>query len=368
MTSLNLRARKPVRILVVCDTVGATQQISFAQPLADPIANGEVVLEMIGHDDAWTSDAVCLEVWHQAQPDVLILSRYTSGLAGGFIAAARAFRVPVVFHIDDDLLNVPESLGRAKFEHYNQPERLAALRSAIEASDFVYASTRTLADTLTRNGIRAPKLAGEIYCSMDPEALIDPLPSTGPVIGYMATGGHGADLDLVVPAVARLMREIPELRFETFGTVGAASALAAFGPRVAHHRGVPDYQRFLGALGDLGWWVGIAPLEDTPFNRCKADTKWVEYTFAGLATVASDLPVYHQACANGGGLLARTEDDWYAALKGLILDRDHRRNTLTRARTRLTERYSRDVLRLQLLGVIAQARASRRRQKISVRT
>ena len=39
-------------ILVVCDTVGATQQISFAQPLADSISSGEVSLAMVGHDPA----------------------------------------------------------------------------------------------------------------------------------------------------------------------------------------------------------------------------------------------------------------------------------------------------------------------------
>ena len=78
---------------------------------------------------------------------------------------------------------------------------------------------------------------------------------------------------MVLPAVRRLMSEVPNLRFETFGTIGATQSLSEFGSRVGHHRGVPNYALFLARLSELGWWVGIAPLEDTPFNRCKADTK-----------------------------------------------------------------------------------------------
>ena len=349
-----MASRSPsLSILVVCDTVGATQHISFAQPLADSIAAGDVVLAMVGHDPAWTDPVVCQALWEAHQADVLVLSRYTSGLAQGLIAAARRACKPVVFHIDDDLLHVPESLGRSKFEHYNAPERLAALHADMEASDFVYASTAALAAALKSSGITTPIIAGDIYCSMDSESLLTSRPATGPVIGYMATGGHGADLDLVLPAVRRLMGEIPDLRFETFGTIGATQSLSEFGSRVGHHRGVPNYSLFLARLSELGWWVGIAPLEDTPFNRCKADTKWVEYTYAGLAVVAADLPVYHRACADGAGLLAADEQAWYEALRALILNKDLRSGTVSAARSRLSARYSRDALRRQLLGILS---------------
>ena len=341
-------------ILVVCDTVGATQQISFAQPLADSISSGEVSLAMVGHDPAWADPLACHILWETYRPDVLILSRYTSGLAQGVIAAARQAGKAVVFHIDDDLLHVPESLGRSKFEHYNAPERLAALRADMEASDSIYASTPALAAALEATGITTPVVAGDIYCSMDPETFLTSRPATGPVIGYMATGGHGADLDMVLPAVRRLMSEVPNLRFETFGTIGATQSLSEFGSRVGHHRGVPNYALFLARLSELGWWVGIAPLEDTPFNRCKADTKWVEYTSAGLAVVATDLPVYHRACADGAGLLAADEQEWYEALRALIMNKDLRSDTVSAARGRISAMYSRDALRRQLLSIVTE--------------
>lgn len=352
---MNHISNRPIRLLVVCDKVGATQHISFAQPLADDLHEGRVELTMVDHDPAWRDPLACHAMWDAHAADVLILSRYTSGLAAGVVAAARSANAPVIFHIDDDLLHVPESLGKSKFEHYNAPDRLAALREAMECSDMVYASTQVLAEALRASGIATPVVAGDIYCSVDPERLPISLPATGPVIGYMATGGHGADLDIVVPAIRRLLNEIPDLRFETFGTIGAADALAEFGERIGHHRGVPDYGRFLERLAELGWWIGIAPLQDTPFNRCKADTKWVEYAYAGVASVASDLPVYQRACNGGAGLLATTEDEWYHALRALVLNRTLRSSVCMKARKRLSEYYSRDALKRQILAIVSEA-------------
>ena len=36
----------------------------------------------------------------------------------------------------------------------------------------------------------------------------------------------------------------------------------------------------------------VAPLVDTPFNRCKSDLKILEYSALGLPVIASDLPQY----------------------------------------------------------------------------
>ncbi|MFK0298111.1 hypothetical protein ACIQTU_02715 [Brevundimonas sp. NPDC090276] len=351
------------RILILCDAVGATQTISFSQPLADDVAAGRVHLQILAHDPAWGSITEAQALVDRIRPDILVLSRYTSPGALGLTAAARALGAAVIFHLDDDLLAVPESLGRAKYNYYNQPERVAALRAALNASDLVYASTPALADRLVEHDVTVPITAGDIYCSVQPSTLMEPLPSTGPIIGYMATGGHGADLDLVLPAIEQLLEDMPDLRFETFGTIPPPERLAPFGERVAHFRGEPNYSAFLTRLNELGWWVAIAPLEDTPFNRCKADTKWIEYAFCGIPAVVSDLPVYHKACAEGAGALAATSEQWLKALRLMLADQQARHDMLTTARQRLGARYGRDVLSRQVNDIFDLAVALATRQK-----
>lgn len=344
-------------VLIICDAIGATQMISFSQPLARDVADGRVDLRLLAHDPAWVGESAARAFIDLHRPNILVLSRYTSPHARWLIDAARSRGAAVIFHLDDDLLKVPKSLGKSKYDHYSQPDRVAALKAALNASDLVYASTAPLADRLAEHGVSVPILAGDIYCSVTTETVRPPIPATGPVIGYMATGGHGADLDLVLPAIEQLLEEIPDLRFETFGTIPPPLRLARFEERVVHFKGIPDYSAFLKRLQDLGWWVAIAPLDDTPFNRCKADTKWVEYAFCGVPAVVSDLPVYHKACADGAGALAADTEQWLKALRTMLIDHRARQATLARARQRLNDLYGRERLRRQVNAIFDRAAA-----------
>lgn len=344
-----MTSEAPIRhVHVVADAFNATQAIFLLDPLAGHL---HVTCAECGPTLDDLRALLPAEV-----PDVLVLSRLISPLALPLIAWAREQGIPVVFQIDDDLLDVPESLGPEKAARYRDPERLRQLREAMEASDVVHASTAPLAERLRGHGIAATIRAGALSCSADPAWIADPFPSAAPVLGYMGTGGHGPDLALVLPVIERLLDAMPPLRFEVFGTVLMPSELGRFGNRVRHHPGVRDYRRFLGRLKAMGWWVGIAPLVDHPFNRCKADIKWLEYGLAGMAVVASDLPVYHRACAGGAGLLAATDEDWMRHLTSLLTDRTRRAALVTAAQRKIATDYRHEAMRAQALEIFALAR------------
>ena len=353
MTSAQMR-----KVLVVTDSKGgptATQKISFSQPLEE--AGDAAGFRIIFEGEQAGEDAIASAFASHA-PDLLVLSRYTSAAGQAWIGTARSADVPVIFHIDDDLLAVPASLGESKFRSYNDPVRLQALRDNIGASDLCYVSTQELGERMKEHGIAGPIVAGEVYCSVSPAevgALVPP--ATGPVIGYMGTGGHSADLAMVLPAICELMDLIPALNFEVFGTIKMPPDLARFGTRVRHLPPVGDYAEVRSSLRSLGWWVGLAPLEDNAFNRCKADTKWVEYSLAGMAVVASDLPVYHRACADGAGLLAKSSEDWVKSVVRLLQRPAEWTAMVTAAQDKLRDRYSHERLRQQVAGVFEQALA-----------
>lgn len=348
------------RALIVMDSKGgrtATQDISFAQPF-EGAGGSSFCIDFAVDDDGGGAIERAFEL---ASPDLLVLSRYTAESGVDWIQRAHSAGVPAVFHIDDDLLAVPMSLGPSKFKTYNDPARLAALRANIEQSDLCYVSTPELARRFAEHGIQAPIIAGSIYCSVLAQEVgaLRP-PATGPVIGYMGTGGHSADVAMILPAIAKLMNIVPSLNFELFGTIKMPPELAAFGGRVRHLPPVSDYTEFRSHLRSLGWWVGLAPLEDNPFNRCKADTKWVEYSLAGMAVVASNLPVYHRACADGCGILAATTDDWVSGVADLLYRPDPRQRMIATAQAKLRASYSREKLRAQVLEVFEQAFRAKR--------
>ena len=75
--------------------------------------------------------------------------------------------------------------------------------------------------------------------------------------------------------------------------------------------------------------IGIVPLNDIPFNHAKSNIKGLEYVAAGIPFVASDTPEYRVLHEGGVGLLARSPEEWVAALTAL-LDRRYRRTTAAR--------------------------------------
>jgi len=361
MSTVEPEDRRKVGLVVHDGKSGptATQMISFGHAFArTPEAPFRIAFE--GH----RADTAEIEAAFDAQqPDVLILSRYTSERGSDWVALARQAGIPVIFHLDDDLLAVPESLGTAKFKAYNSPERLKALRDNIEASDLCYVSTEELGRRMEDHGISIPIIAGEIYCSVSADEVGAFLPpATAPVIGYMGTAGHSADLAMILPAICQMMELVPGLNVEIFGTIKMPPELARFGTRVRHLPSVADYAQFRSFLRSLGWWVGLAPLEDNAFNRCKADTKWVEYSLAGMAVIASDLPVYQRACADGAGVLATGCEDWAEAAMRLIHRPDYRASMIERAQNKLRERYTHDRLRRQVIEIFGQAARPRLRQ------
>jgi glycosyltransferase involved in cell wall biosynthesis len=353
---VNAEDGAPLNVLVVSDSKRgptATQKISFGQPF--DLAAGSNPVRILFEGDH-SEPAEISRVFADRRPGLLVLSRYTSDRGAEWIGAARRAGIPVIFHIDDDLLAVPASLGQAKHEAYNSPARLKALRENIDSSDLFYVSTPELAKRFKNHGIRTPIVAGDVYCSVSVDeigALVPP--ATGPVIGYMGTSGHAADLAMIMPAVCKVMEAVPGLQFEVFGTIRIPSELARFGRRVRHLPAVSDYADFIPHLRALGWWIGLAPLEDHIFNRCKADTKWVEYSLAGMAVVASDLPVYHRACADGAGLLAATNKDWREGLLKFLHSPKLRQESVRRAQEKLRESYTHDRLRDQVQKIFSEA-------------
>lgn len=349
-------AESPRKVLVVTDSKGgptATQRISFSQPFEAAGAARDFEIAFEGE----ASDAAAIASAFTAHgPDLLLLSRYTSAAGLEWVAQAREAEIPVIFHIDDDLLAVPESLGASKFKSYNDPARLKALRDNIEAADLCYVSTHELGRRMQEHGVATPIVAGDVYCSVSPDEVgaLAP-PATGPVMGYMGTSGHAADLAMILPAICELMELVPGLNLELFGTIKMPPELARFGDRVRHLPPVGDYAEFRSFLRSLGWWVGLAPLEDNAFNRCKADTKWVEYSLAGMAVVASDLPVYHRACADGAGILAQGNDQWVQSVLRLLHRPRERLSMIETAQRKLRQAYTHERLRQQVIAVFDEA-------------
>ena len=265
-------------VLVFADGNGATQRISFELPLEGPRKAGLVRLVMLSESDFDQGSPIvanqrAAKAIHDLDPTHVIVSRFGGQGATGIIKACQERNQSFIMHLDDNLFSVPEAVGQSKSEKYQNPGRRSRLRLLCERASKVYASTAELARQLVEMGISTPVKAGRIYCA----GLGEGVPfreRAEPIIGYMGTSGHAADLEAIVPTIRSIMNHNPAVSFETFGSIKMPRLLQkVFPDRVQAHSATSSYQEFLDKFADMGWTCGLAPLEDNKFNACKANTK-----------------------------------------------------------------------------------------------
>ncbi len=312
--------------------------IRMLLPLAHPAAGRDIEVTL-----ATAEQALSL------QGDLIVSHRYAvpdRTAAAALLAHAARTRAPFVFDLDDNLVELPPDHPEAE----RLGPRAETVATLLAGADRVHVSTPLLAERLApfvRGGIGHIQLipnglderlwsAPEGLGTAQAETLAAAGVAAEPVrILYMGTATHGADLDLVLPALARL--------HETFGERIAIEIVGIVGPRdvppfirrveVPARAGL-SYPAFVAWLTERQrrqpWSIGIAPLADTPFNRCKSAVKMLDYAALGLATVVSDMAAYRDPAygdfaqslevegAQSGGYLAGDTAQWFHGMARLV--------------------------------------------------
>lgn len=155
-------------------------------------------------------------------------------------------------------------------------------------------------------------------------------------IGWQGGSNHVRDLELVRPAILRILKENPLVRFQTFGYQPAWTV----GARGCKHERWVTFDKYYKTLGNLGLTIGIAPLVDNAFDRCKSNLRWLEYSALGIPTVASPVGPYQCIRNNATGLYAHDEHGWYTTLTALIKRPKTRARIATNALRTVRRSYS----------------------------
>jgi hypothetical protein len=353
-------SRERERILFVANGNVPTLQLSFEKPLAAAVARGEIVTRLMiepeicrgiegERSDTWLASTLA-----SFDPTLIVFCRYSGPGAQQIVDWARLEQVPVLYHIDDDLLSIPKDIGERKHALHNAPERLDTVRTLLGSADLVYVSTESLKQRLAVHVPEAQLQAGKIYCS----GHVIRRPSAGPArkVGYMASADHAHNLAMILPAIEALLERNPQVTFELFGSIPCPPELERFGERISTAPPIAIYERFLHEFASFEWDIGICPLNPIPFNLMKANTKWVEYTCIGAAVVASRGGVYDDCCADGAGMLAGTTQEWLDALELLIRDDAARIAQVSLAQQKLENNYSLAQLRDQVFAILQDCR------------
>lgn len=91
-----------------------------------------------------------------------------------------------------------------------------------------------------------------------------------------------------------------------------------------------------------GSWIGIAPMEDSTYNRCKGAYKLKTYLAAGLPVVASPVGFQSELVRGGNevGLLPESPNEWEKSLNILLKNPSQCAQLGARARVYAEQRFS----------------------------
>ncbi|HEY4044135.1 MAG TPA: glycosyltransferase, partial [Rhodopila sp.] len=300
--------------------------IRLLQPLDHPAIGGGFDILLADRETVLDYDADIIVTQRHAVPDAQSANRL----------AAHAQRVgaKLLFDLDDDLLSVPPSHPDAA----QLRPRASGVRRMLAVADAVWVSTPGLAARLS--AIRPDALV--IENRLDERIWFSPPVQIShwddPVrILCMGTDTHDRDFALIEPVLARLKADFGDrIAIDILGmtrTRQLSPGLNRTGPSPHATRSYPGFVDWLNRR-QPAWHIGLAPLLDTPFNRCKSPIKVMDYAAIGLVTLASDVPSYRGSIADGpaGQLVSNDPVAWTAALDWLIRDQAFRRASAERAR------------------------------------
>jgi hypothetical protein len=250
----------------------------------------------------------------------------------------------IVFDIDDAIYAAPPQVGESLVVGSLKAARRLMLRGGTRASSRKRPLERVLRGVdvcVTGNSILAsfarrfaPRVA-EVPTTVEP---IDRPPAERPELSTLVWLGLPDNLqylELLRGPLERLGREADvRLRIISTATWHTSPVPVEFVP----------YSERAARSALLSASIGISPLTDDPWTRGKCAMRAIQYGGHALPAVASPVGITNRVISDGDtGYLPRSDGEWLAALRGLVLDPDAAADMGQRALERIRRYYSNDV-------------------------
>ena len=244
-----------------------------------------------------------------------VILRYAGDAELAVLEKARPRQVFYV--IDDDL----EALARSAELPAGYRSRLLAfvahsLPRILAMADVVLAPSALL---LARFPKHPTELIWPSYCSVcdgfDHFAKAAPLR-----LVFTGSRSHAGDLELIAPALERLLAAYSHIELTTFlGASGPARLQRS--ARVVNRTALP-WASYREHMAKTRFHVALAPFRRSATNECRSHNKLHDHAAFGAAGLYGDIAPYREVVSHGGdGLLLPPDPDaWFEALVRLIED------------------------------------------------
>jgi len=244
----------------------------------------------------------------------------------------------LVLEVDDAVMQVPKT--NPLYEHFQAKQH--DFEEYFRHADLITVSTPYLKELYShynRNVVVLPNcIDTKIWKCVPPV----PTEARQPLkILFSGTPSHVEDFTVLDGAMRRILEEFPnEVELIIWGNM-----IPGFSghPRVRLIENyVEHYANYAESLNNLKADIGIVPLKENVFNSAKSVIKWLEYSACGIAGIFSNVGEYRSVVCHGktGLIVENSEADWYAAIRGLIVNRELRSSIARNAYSAVIARHT----------------------------
>lgn len=267
--------------------------------------------------------------------DIVFAFRACTRRAEKTCHAAQAAGTKVIWASDDDFFTI--DIRNPVGARHHDPETKAATVRMISMADMVWVFSPVMAREYQRFG--RPLWLTPAWAPIQSN-IATPMPRSPITVGYIGGPAHEDEALPLIEAIQLLdsWKSEEPWRIEC---VGCRFDALVDHPRVGFVPYIPSVPAFHGYLGQAGWQIGVAPLRDTPFNRCKTDNKFRTFAAFGIAGVYSNVVPYRDAVEDHrtGLLVANDADGFASGIAELIHDKMLRDQISLAAQCEARRRY-----------------------------
>ncbi len=282
-------------------------------------------------DSNWSFD---LESAYAA--DLIIIQRHFPAVhTEKFLDKLLKSNVPIAYEMDDMLLELPSY--HPGYEVYKR--HAPYIKWILRTADLVIVSTCNLRDS----SIKYTTCPIQLQPNLVNWSLFNAPPKPhNNIFTFLISGtaSHEGDWSIIEEPLLNILNIYPEkVRAIFFGDLPEKFSKH---PLVQVIKFQDGYEQYADTLKKLNVNCALVPLEDTSFNNCKSNIKWLEYSAAGIPGIYSNTATYSSSISHGetGLLVDNTADAWFQAMNHLINNPEIALDMVKNARTQVRNKHS----------------------------
>jgi glycosyltransferase involved in cell wall biosynthesis len=248
----------------------------------------------------------------------------------------------IIWEIDDELWNVPES--NASYKYFDK-QKLLWFNYYFPMSTRIITSTENLAKSLSMTWHIDPSKIVVLENLIEEEAYTpfhQHARKSNDLIQIFWSGSssHEGDFDPVDLLFLHYEKN-DKVMFIFFGHI--PDRFKVLPPSKLLHIPWTNRKYYEGTISLVSPHISLIPLENNQFNKCKSAIKYFEMTMSGSVCMASNVQPYSDVIEHrNDGLLCSNSDDWINICDELIKSETYREEIIDYAKSNVLSNYSWD--------------------------